>query len=98
MSVCKHIADTLKSFLVDDDVKQLSVGALQQVNLDLVQCESKSMCLALHIVSLLFKCKARLQPLFIAHVGYTYEPFCNQNIFRLWIVSIRTAAIKYVLV
>ena len=72
MSVCKHIADTLKSFLVDDNVKQLSVGALQQVNLDLVQCESKSMCLALHIVSLLFKCKARLGPLFIAHVGYTY--------------------------
>ena len=41
MSVCKHIADTLKMMIMDEDIKQLSVGALQQVNLDLVQCESK---------------------------------------------------------
>ncbi|KAF6017669.1 EXOC6B [Bugula neritina] len=39
MSVCKHIADTLKAQLLDDNVKQVSVGSLQQLNLDLVQCE-----------------------------------------------------------
>jgi len=52
MSVCKHIADTLKAQLLDDNVKQVSVGSLQQLNLDLVQCESKFLtklcCLALH--------------------------------------------------
>lgn len=41
MSVCKHIADTLKGFITDSGQRQLSLAALQQINLDLVQCESK---------------------------------------------------------
>lgn len=40
MSVCKHMADSLKALVKDASVKQVSVGALQQLNLDLVQCES----------------------------------------------------------
>ncbi|XP_067928317.1 exocyst complex component 6B-like [Watersipora subatra] len=39
MSVCKHIADSLKLLLMDEEVTQLSLSSLQQVNLDLVQCE-----------------------------------------------------------
>ncbi|ESO97021.1 hypothetical protein LOTGIDRAFT_115306, partial [Lottia gigantea] len=39
MSACQHIAAKLMEFLVDNDVKQMTMGALQQFNLDLIQCE-----------------------------------------------------------
>ena len=42
MSACKHIAACLTQQLVNNEVASLSMGALQQVNLDLMQCESKS--------------------------------------------------------
>lgn len=35
----EHIAEKIYSILFDDDVKQISTGALQQINLDLMQCE-----------------------------------------------------------
>ena len=41
MSSCKHIAQSLMNFLMDGDVKQITMGALQQFNLDLLQCECK---------------------------------------------------------
>lgn len=39
MSVCKHIAQSLRDLLLSDDVKCLSLGGLEQFNLDLIQCE-----------------------------------------------------------
>lgn len=39
MSACKHIAQSLRDMLLSDDVKALSLGSLEQFNLDLMQCE-----------------------------------------------------------
>ena len=39
LSACKHIASSLLNFLMDEDVKCMSWGVLQQFNLDLIQCE-----------------------------------------------------------
>ncbi|XP_015795974.1 exocyst complex component 6B isoform X2 [Tetranychus urticae] len=39
VSACKHIASSLINFLLDEDVKAISMGALEQFNLDLLQCE-----------------------------------------------------------
>lgn len=39
MSACKHIAQSLRDILLSDDVKALSLGGLEQFNLDLIQCE-----------------------------------------------------------
>nr|XP_022341986.1 exocyst complex component 6B-like isoform X1 [Crassostrea virginica]XP_022341987.1 exocyst complex component 6B-like isoform X2 [Crassostrea virginica] len=39
MSACKHVATSLMNFLMDNNIKQVTMGALQQFNLDLIQCE-----------------------------------------------------------
>lgn len=39
MSACKHIAQSLRDMLLSEEVKSLSLGALEQFNLDLMQCE-----------------------------------------------------------
>ncbi|XP_017489882.1 PREDICTED: exocyst complex component 6B-like [Rhagoletis zephyria] len=39
LSACKYIANRLLNVLIDDDVKSISNGFLQQFNLDLMQCE-----------------------------------------------------------
>lgn len=39
MSACKHIAQSMRDLLLSDDVKALSLGSLEQFNLDLLQCE-----------------------------------------------------------
>ncbi|XP_025094033.1 exocyst complex component 6B-like isoform X3 [Pomacea canaliculata] len=39
MSACQHIASRLMGFLVDNEIRQLTMGALQQFNLDVIQCE-----------------------------------------------------------
>ena len=39
MSACKHVSQALLDFLMDNEVRTVSMGALQQFNLDLVQCE-----------------------------------------------------------
>ena len=36
---CKHIASSLMGFLMDDEVKCISLGAISQLNLDLLQSE-----------------------------------------------------------
>ncbi|KAL9890876.1 exocyst complex component Sec15 [Glossina fuscipes fuscipes] len=36
---CEHMAEKIYAILFDDEVKQISNGALQQINLDLMQCE-----------------------------------------------------------
>lgn len=38
-SACSHIAKSILGILVSEDLKQISMGALQQVNLDTIQCE-----------------------------------------------------------
>ncbi|KAL2731389.1 exocyst complex component 6 isoform X1 [Vespula squamosa] len=38
-SACDHIAKAILDILISEDVKQISMGALQQVNLDTIQCE-----------------------------------------------------------
>ncbi|XP_018403638.1 PREDICTED: exocyst complex component 6 [Cyphomyrmex costatus] len=38
-SACSHIAKSILGILISEDVKQISMGALQQVNLDTIQCE-----------------------------------------------------------
>lgn len=39
MSACKHIAQSLRDLLLSDENKSLSLGGLEQFNLDLIQCE-----------------------------------------------------------
>lgn len=41
MSACQHVAKSLMAMLLSEDVKQMSLAALEQVNLDLIQCERK---------------------------------------------------------
>ncbi|CAG9857330.1 unnamed protein product [Phyllotreta striolata] len=38
-SACDHIAKSLLAMLVNEEIKQISMGALNQLNLDLLQCE-----------------------------------------------------------
>ena len=38
-SACKHIASSLMNFVMDEEEKCVSPGALEQFNLDLIQCE-----------------------------------------------------------
>lgn len=39
MSACQHVAKSLMAMLLSEDVKQMSLAALEQVNLDVIQCE-----------------------------------------------------------
>lgn len=39
MSACKHLAQSLRDMLLSEEVKALSLGGLEQFNLDLIQCE-----------------------------------------------------------
>ncbi|GFY57627.1 exocyst complex component 6B [Trichonephila inaurata madagascariensis] len=48
MSSCKHIANALMGFLLDKEVKHISIGALQQFNLDVMQCEFFANCVPVH--------------------------------------------------
>lgn len=40
-SACEHIANSMFQLLMNDEIKQMSMGALNQINLDLLQCERK---------------------------------------------------------
>ncbi|XP_056432591.1 exocyst complex component 6 isoform X3 [Gadus chalcogrammus] len=39
MSACKHLSTSLLQMLMDSELKQISMGAVQQFNLDVIQCE-----------------------------------------------------------
>ncbi|XP_068610358.1 exocyst complex component 6 [Brachionichthys hirsutus] len=39
MSACKHLSTSLMQMLLDTELKQISMGAIQQFNLDVIQCE-----------------------------------------------------------
>ena len=39
MSSCQHLARSIMNLLLDENIKAASNGALQQMDLDLVQCE-----------------------------------------------------------
>ncbi|XP_063819367.1 exocyst complex component 6-like [Pseudophryne corroboree] len=39
MSACKHLSTSLTQMLLDSELKQISMGAIQQFNLDVIQCE-----------------------------------------------------------
>lgn len=39
MSACQHIAKSLLAMLLSENVKQMSLAALEQLNLDVIQCE-----------------------------------------------------------
>ncbi|XP_072281151.1 exocyst complex component 6 isoform X3 [Pyxicephalus adspersus] len=39
MSACKHLSTSLTQMLLDTELKQISMGAIQQFNLDVIQCE-----------------------------------------------------------
>ncbi|XP_055085530.1 exocyst complex component 6 [Periophthalmus magnuspinnatus] len=39
MSACKHLSTSLMQMLLDSELKQVSMGAIQQFNLDVIQCE-----------------------------------------------------------
>ena len=41
MSTCKHLAASLMRFLVDANTRFISMGAIQQFSLDVIQCERK---------------------------------------------------------
>ncbi|ERL86492.1 exocyst complex component 6-like [Dendroctonus ponderosae] len=38
-TACAHIADSMLNMLMNEEIKQISMGALNQLNLDLLQCE-----------------------------------------------------------
>uniref|UniRef100_A0A2I3H954 Exocyst complex component n=1 Tax=Nomascus leucogenys TaxID=61853 RepID=A0A2I3H954_NOMLE len=40
MSACQHLSTSLMQMLLDSELKQISMGAVQQFNLDVIQCES----------------------------------------------------------
>ncbi|XP_056156047.1 exocyst complex component 6B isoform X2 [Lampris incognitus] len=40
MSACKHISTSLLQLLLDPEVRQISIGALHQLNADIRECES----------------------------------------------------------
>ncbi|CAF0791891.1 unnamed protein product [Didymodactylos carnosus] len=44
-SACKHISTSLMNILLSPDVKAISLGALQQFELDLMQCEVFASCI-----------------------------------------------------
>uniref|UniRef100_A0A3B5LFR3 Exocyst complex component n=1 Tax=Xiphophorus couchianus TaxID=32473 RepID=A0A3B5LFR3_9TELE len=53
MSACKHISTSLMQLLLDPEVRQISIGALHQLNVDLKECEiilSKSLFLFLNVL------------------------------------------------
>lgn len=39
MSACKYIAQQLRNMILSDEIKSISIGGLEQFNLDLIQCE-----------------------------------------------------------
>ncbi|XP_053165463.1 exocyst complex component 6 isoform X2 [Hemicordylus capensis] len=39
MSACQHLSTSMMQMLLDNDLKQISMGAIQQFNLDVMQCE-----------------------------------------------------------
>nr|XP_023686649.1 exocyst complex component 6 isoform X3 [Paramormyrops kingsleyae] len=39
MSACKHLSTSMMQMLLDSELKQISMGAIQQFNLDVIQCE-----------------------------------------------------------
>uniref|UniRef100_A0A5F9CQL6 Exocyst complex component n=1 Tax=Oryctolagus cuniculus TaxID=9986 RepID=A0A5F9CQL6_RABIT len=39
MSACQHLSTSLLQMLLDSELKQISMGAVQQFNLDVIQCE-----------------------------------------------------------
>lgn len=39
MSACKHVASQLTNQMLNPDVKAINMGAIEQLNLDLMQCE-----------------------------------------------------------
>ena len=39
MSACQHLARSMMSMLMNESVKAISIGVLQQIDLDLCQCE-----------------------------------------------------------
>ena len=41
MSACQHLSTSLMQMLLDSELKQISMGAVQQFNLDVIQCECK---------------------------------------------------------
>lgn len=45
MSACKHLSTSLMQMLLDTELKQISMGAVQQFNLDVIQCERGWMAL-----------------------------------------------------
>lgn len=42
MSACKHLSTSLMQQLLEAEVRQLSLGALQQFSLDVAECERKA--------------------------------------------------------
>ena len=50
MSACKYIANAMMEYLTDNEVKSISMGALMQVNLDLLQCERESSFLLIYLI------------------------------------------------
>lgn len=42
MSACKHISTSLMQLLLDPEVRQISMGALHQLHIDIKECEGES--------------------------------------------------------
>ena len=42
ISACKHVAQSLMNFMTSPEIKAIHFGAIDQLNLDLLQCESNN--------------------------------------------------------
>ena len=80
MSACKHIAASLKDFLLDNNVTQMTLPALMQFSLDLVQCEGelklkgKQLC-HFHFASFLSGDQHSASKLFAVRVNLNLEVY-----------------------
>lgn len=52
MSACQHLSMSLMQMLLDSELKQISMGAIQQFNLDVIQCECKYIFLSVLLLTL----------------------------------------------
>lgn len=75
MSACKHISTSLMQLLLDPEVRQISMGALHQLNTDVKECEGESPCLLLFNIISFVPFLPSLCPSCLPRQYFTYSSF-----------------------
>ena len=74
MSACKHISTSLMQLLLDQEVRQISMGALHQIHTDVKECESECRLLLSPISDSLPSLHSSLSSSFIFSPHYFHFP------------------------